>query len=325
MNMNKKICLNCGKCGHHQRQCSEPINSYGIICFTICPSLGINNKHIEHFFYNKYLDISEFNYSNLNNIKLIPYFYDKIKILMIRRKNSMNYIEFIRGKYDINQKEHIFKLLQLMTQDENIKIKNINFDELWNELWNKTATSKIYQKEYNASKNKFNQLKENNFYGFFDDQLSKYKEAEWGFPKGRRAYSEFSVNNKSYWPEKNIHCALREFCEETSIDLSNLHILERLTCLEEEYIGTNLINYKHIYYLASTETELELNLDNNYQLTEIGDIGWFTILEAIEKTRPYYEIRIKLIYQLYFFIINLVSDILKNTPNKLFLNLESVT
>ena len=43
--------------------------------------MGITNKHIENYFYNKFIDLSEFNYSNLNNIKMIPYFYDKIKIL----------------------------------------------------------------------------------------------------------------------------------------------------------------------------------------------------------------------------------------------------
>ncbi len=307
MNSQKNICLNCGKLGHQYKLCNEPILSYGIICFNINNEFNVSNKTIEKYFYNKFIDISEFNYSHLNNINLIPCFYDKIKVLMIRRKHSLNYIEFMRGKYDTTNKEQISKIFKLMTKDENIKIKNNSFEFLWNELWKETAKSKIYQKEYNLSKIKFNELKENNFYELLEvNELSQYTEPEWGFPKGRRNASE-----------KNLNCAIREFEEETSIDLNNLHLLERLNCIEEEYMGTNSITYRHIYYMASSESEIKLDINNsnNNQLYEIGDIGWFTIPESIEKTRPYYEKRIKMIHQLYFFLINLIVDIQK-TSNK---------
>ncbi len=305
MNLQKNICLNCGKSGHQYKLCSEPILSYGIICFNINNDLGISNKTIENYFYNKFLDLSEFNYSNINNINLIPCFYDKIKILMVRRKHSLNYIEFLRGKYNQTNKEQISKIFKLMTRDENLKIKNTSFDILWNELWKETAKSKIYQKELNMSKSKFNELKENNFYNLLEEnELSSFTEPEWGFPKGRR--NAF---------EKNLDCAIREFEEETNINLNNLHLLERLNCLEEEFSGTNLINYRHIYYMAVSETELKLNICDN-QSYEIGDISWVTIPEAIEKTRPYYCKRIKMIHQLYFFIINLITNIKKSQKVK---------
>ena len=306
MNVPKILCLNCGKSGHQFKSCNEPVISYGIVCFNIESNLNISNKSIENFFYNKFIDIEEFNYSNLDNIKLIPYFYDKIKILMIRRKNSMNYIEFLRGKYDPDDKEHLNKLFKLMTRDENIKILNFNFEILWNELWNETAHNKIYQKEFNISKLKFDEVKKNNFYNLLNNNnLSTYIEAEWGFPKGRR-----NIN------EKNIVCAIREFNEETGLGLEHLHILERLSCAEEEYIGTNGIKYKHIYYLASSKEEQELIIKNDNQIYEIGDIGWFTIPDAIEKIRLYNDKKIKMIHQIYFFLINLIVDI-ENSKKKL--------
>jgi 8-oxo-dGTP pyrophosphatase MutT (NUDIX family) len=258
----------------------------------------VNNKQIENYFYNKFLDIGEFNYTNLNNLAMIPYFYDKIKILMVRRKNSLNYIEFIRGKYDVNNIQHLTKVFGLMTREENLKIASSNFYQLWNELWKETAKSKIYQKEFYLSKLKFEELKKNNFYNILDDsKLSQYNEPEWGFPKGRRNLNE-----------KNLNCAVREFVEETNIDSNYLHILERLNCVTEEYLGTNLLKYRHIYYLASTNEEIELNINNENQLEEIGDIKWFTIPEAINKIRPYYENRIQMIHQIYFFLINLVVN-----------------
>ena len=58
MNSPKNICLNCGKSGHLLKVCSEPVVSYGIICFKFSNELNVCNKHIENFFYNKFLDIS---------------------------------------------------------------------------------------------------------------------------------------------------------------------------------------------------------------------------------------------------------------------------
>jgi len=305
MNSQKIQCLNCGKSGHQFKSCDEPVISYGIICFNLNSTLNISNKSIKNYFYNKYIDIEEFNYSNLNNLKHIPLFYNKIKILMIRRKKSMNYIDFIRGKYDPSNINNLKNIFSLMTKEENIKIINNSFDFLWNELWKDTAKSKIYQKEFNLSKIKFEELKYNNFYDLLsENNLSNYQEAEWGFPKGRR-------NNN----EQNITCAMREFNEETSLGFENLHILERLNCAEEEYIGTNGIKYKHIYYLASSDKELELSINNECQIYEIGDMAWFTIPEALEKIRSYNEKKIVMIKQIYFFLINLYLDIIKNNNN----------
>ena len=295
----KNTCINCGKSGHQYKKCNEPIISYGIICFNINKDLGIYQKNIDKYFYNKYIDISEYNYVNLNNIKLIPYYYDKIKILMIRRKHSLNYVDFIRGKYDVNNKEHLIKIFNLMSQEENIKIKTTNFEYLWNNLWQNTAINKIYQKEYEISRLKYNELQHYNFYNLLDNNLSQYLEPEWEFPKGRRNMSE-----------KNIDCALREFNEETNINLNDINILERINCTNEDYIGTNLINYRHTYYLASCTNEIELNIDNENQSYEIGALEWLTIPQAIEKIRTYYDKRVKMIHQLYFFILNLIINIM---------------
>lgn len=299
MNSPKNICLNCGKSGHLLKVCSEPVVSYGIICFKLANELNINNKQIENFFYNKFLDICEFNYQNLENIKYIPMFYDKIKLLMIRRKNSLNYIEFIRGKYDIKDKQHIGKMLKYMTKEENLRIKSENFEDMWNDLWKETAKSKAYQKEFNMSKTKFEELKSNSFYELIEtDNLSTYLEPEWGFPKGRRNIAE-----------KNLDCAVREFYEETNYSLSQMHVLERLNCLEEEYEGSNQVQYKHVYYIGTSQDDENSELNNIDNINEIGEIGWFTIPEALEKIRPYYDSRIKIIHQLYFFIINLYNQI----------------
>ena len=299
MNSIKNICINCNRAGHHLKSCEEPIISYGIICFTIASIYGMNNHTIMNYFYNKFIDIGEYNYENLNNLNLIPDFYDKVKILMVRRKYSLNYVEFIRGKWDTN-KDEVIKKFQLMTKDELKRIKTIAFTDLWNDLWKETAKHKMYIKEYNTAKLKFGILVENNFYNLLDNDYSitEYTEPEWGFPKGRK-------NNL----EPNLTCAIREFTEETNMDISKMHIMERLNCMEEEFIGTNNKRYRHIYYLANSEEEYDLSIDSDYQVNEIGDIKWFTIPEAINSMRSYNDKKIQLIHQIYFFIINLIINI----------------
>jgi ADP-ribose pyrophosphatase YjhB (NUDIX family) len=275
----------------------EPITSYGIICFNIDK---LNNNIINNFLYNKYLDIQEYNYVNIKNLNLIPEFYDKIKILMVRRKHSLNYVSFIRGKYDY---ENLNKMFSLMTKNEITNIKNKSFNILWDELWGETSKLKQYKKEYNISKTKFNKLKNNNFNNLLDDNITNFTEPEWEIPKGRK-----NIN------ETPIDCAKREFEEETNININDVNILERVSNIDEEYIGTNMYKYKHIYYLASTNNIIKINKQDYY---EIGDIQWLSIPDAIKKIRPYYKKKIDVINIVYFFLINLIDNIIKSNNNNI--------
>lgn len=287
-------CVNCGKSGHSFKNCNEPIISCGIICFKLdCIPL---NK-IETFFYNKFINIEDFNYDNINYYNKINFHRNDIKFLMIQRKHSLSYIEFIRGKYDENNNEKINSMFELMAENEINNIKNNDFDHLWDTLWKETAKSKSFIKEYNNSKNKFNFLKNNNL---FNNTESKYKEPEWGFPKGRR--------NKY---ENNYECANREFIEETN--LSEFVQLDRINPIEETFKGTNGVKYKHIYYIAGTEqSELSYEFDNY----EIGNIGWFTIDEILNLLRPYNKTKINIINQIYFFLSIICDKIKTNKTPK---------
>jgi len=286
--------MNCGKSGHNAKICVEPITSCGIICFKI-NNLPI--KKIEKFLFNKYINIEDYNYENLDYINKINFHSKNIKFLLIQRKNSLSYIEFLRGKYNENDINKITNMFELMTKIEINNIKNTEFEILWNELWNETAKSKNFLKEMNNSKYKFNYLKKNNLINHLE---SKYNFPEWGFPKGRR--------NKY---ENNNDCATREFIEETN--LNNYVQLNRINPVEEIFKGTNNIDYKHIYYLSSSEEEEIKFTSDNY---EIGDIGWFTIDEVLKLLRPYNISKINIINQIYFFLYILNDKINKNVYNE---------
>jgi 8-oxo-dGTP pyrophosphatase MutT (NUDIX family) len=167
-----------------------------------------------------------------------------------------------------------------MTFSEIEKISKHTFDELWNMLWlNKKI--KQYQTEYDISKGKFENLKCGKYYllsELISNSNISYVEREWGFPKGRRNLRE-----------SDYDCAIREFQEESGLKKDEYEILRNIRPVEEIFYGSNNIRYKHIYYIAESKLERELQIDpeNKHQRTEIGNIGWYTLNEALQKIRPY--------------------------------------
>jgi ADP-ribose pyrophosphatase YjhB (NUDIX family) len=218
---------------------------------------------------------------------------------MIERKHSLSYIEFIRGRYDETNIITLKKLCSYMSKKEVELIKTENFQNLWDNLWLKTAYNKSFLKEMNISKNKFTYLKENNL---LNELITTYETPEWCFPKGRR--------NKY---EKNLDCAIREFIEETN--LKKFTVLDRINYVEEVFYGTNNILYKHIYWLSMADTtELEYNNDTY----EVGSVGWYTIDEVLKLLRHYDVSKINLINQIYFFLSIVLEK--TNIPNLSILN-----
>lgn len=245
---NNIYCGNCGNLGHTYKKCRNPIISCGVILFSI-------NK--------KYDKID-----------------DKYRFLLIRRKDTLGYIEFLRGKYEEKDSDYIKKLLNMMTLCEIDKLMKNEFNDLWNRLW-LNRNKKQYQNEYNMSYNKFKNLKDGKY--FLLDNLIKeanivYTEKEWGFPKGRRNLKETDYN-----------CALREFEEEIGINRDEYDVLRNIKPIEEIFVGSNNVKYKHIYYIAKSKTNKEFFIDpmNKQQITEIGKIDWLTINMAKQKIRPY--------------------------------------
>jgi 8-oxo-dGTP pyrophosphatase MutT (NUDIX family) len=245
MNKTSNICNNCGKQGHLFHQCKLPITSYGIILFR-------------------------------SSVK-------GLQFLMLRRKDSFGYIDFMRGKYSPYNIEHTQNIINEMSIDEKEKILTESFDNLWKQMWG-NALNIQYRSEEASSVKKFDLIKsgiiidnvKTTLSDIIEKSNTKWKETEWEFPKGRRNYQE-----------KDLDCAFREFEEETGISKSNINIIENVLPFEEIFIGTNHKSYKHKYFLAySKENESEYNLEN-YQKSEVSKLEWKTIDECLESIRPY--------------------------------------
>ena len=237
--MSNIFCNNCGNQGHLFHNCKKPITSIGIICFRF------NEK-------NKY----------------------DLELLMVQRKDSMGYVDILRGKYNLNNEFHIRNIMNELTLDEYTNIQKHNFKTLWIKLWDITNEEELKNLTYGKNNNEY-KLDKLRMSKLFRDFKPKYSQPEWGFPKGRR-------NSR----EKDIDCALREFEEETGIMRESIKLVQNVYTLEENFTGSNLKSYKHKYYLAYIPYEHSNNL-NNFQRSEIGNMKWMSINECMDKIRDY--------------------------------------
>ena len=239
MDLQKLLCNNCGNNGHLFYNCKKPITSFGIVCFRITPD-------------------------------------NKTEYLLVQRKDSLGYVDFLRGKYNETNDFQLKNIINEMTTEEQHDILNCSYNELWDKLWNKKNEKYEYKNE-----EKYNYIKKNKDYLFVNSL--KWDEPEWGFPKGRRNFRE-----------RDIDCGLREFEEETGYSKYKLIIIKNLNPFEEIFTGSNLKSYKHKYFLTKINYEDSIN-DSNYQKSEIGNMKWFTYEKCLEKIRFYNIEKINLI------------------------------
>jgi len=241
-------CNNCGKPGHLFHQCKIPITSIGIIVFRM--------------------------------IQGVPQY------LMIRRRNTLGHIDFMRGKYSVFNKYYILNMLKQMTVAEKTLMRGGDFIALWESLWGKAAISSQYKNEESVSREKYDGLVNgifvrNDYYTLNDliDESDRtggiWEETEWGFPKGRRNYQE-----------KDFDCALREFTEETGYPIHSLKNVQNIMPYEEIFTGSNYKSYKHKYYLMYMEHDDTLNMDD-YERSEVSKMEWKTYEECMESIRDY--------------------------------------
>jgi 8-oxo-dGTP pyrophosphatase MutT (NUDIX family) len=293
------LCSNCGKNGHVYKECTQPITSYGVILVSI-----ENEKNIDYLSNKINNDYNKYNHGIIlkksDDILTFCNIKNNVKFLLVQRKHTLGYIEFIRGRYNIDDADGIIILFKQMTPKEIKKLSENEFEILWNDVW--LEKRMMYQAEFNLSKKKFDKLKNPNkeclglsFYAKNVDPV--WTQPEWGFPKGRRSGKE-----------NDIECAVREFREESSLKTDEFQILPNFMPIEERLTGTNGVYYKHIYYVGLSNTDAVQNVKmdptNNHQLEEIGNIGLFTFEEAIKLIRPYHIEKRKILTQLYLYVMN---------------------
>jgi 8-oxo-dGTP pyrophosphatase MutT (NUDIX family) len=260
------------------------------------------------------INISNMNYIQTDKLDIsfyhkFHYYLDKISIMMVSRKYSLGYVEFLKGKYNVYDPNSVKFIFEQMYQEEIFSLANSSYDDILYNFVNrknetkKTVLNRIYENfisaEYPQAKTKFNMLRDNkpehNLPHSLDYYIKtvqpKYFGKEWGFPKGR----------KYKYYEKNISCAVREFEEETGYEKNDYVMLNKIIPLEENLRGTNNFHYRHIYYISLDNKNNEDSV--KYDDHEIGEIKWFSYDQAISNIRCYHTEKKAILTKIYLFML----------------------
>jgi len=278
------FCMNCGKNNHGYPQCQEPLSSYGIICFYRDNGNGNGNGNSS--------DGGEY------------------RVVLVRRQHTMNYVEFLRGKYDVNNAEYLVELFSGMTRAEILFITtNPDFERLRRDLGMDNNWKRAYKAEYDNSELKFNYILNlgilanviraiNHIWGENFDLVGNAElapaEKFWsadGKTCGARLdelrqrfnpnSGEGKLHEEPEWglpkgrrdnKETDLQCAIREFQEETQITANELTIYKNILPLEEVYVGNNGIRYRHVYFIAELKRDITPDKDDTENIDKLGFI-----------------------------------------------------
>jgi len=245
--MQQAFCNNCGKTGHSFYQCKLPIISNGIIAFRTTPD-------------------------------------GKREYLMVRRKETLGFIDFLRGKYSVNNTAYIANMVKQMTADEKQLLLTWEFNDLWKRTWQQNPCK--MSGEDATSRDKFNTLKETGTLASLvnNPENPVWLEPEWGFPKGRREAGE-----------TDLECAIREFTEETGLVPEKF--VENLIPFEEIFMGSNHKAYKHKYFVMQMEYTDDCNAVV-FDKSEIGEMRWMQFRDCMAALRNYNLERRKILVSL---------------------------
>lgn len=281
-------CNNCGKYGHNYSHCKNLITSYGVIAFRWNPEINTT------------------------------------QYLLICRKNTLGFMDFIRGKYVTNDNDYIYNMITQMTETETKYIMSGNFENSWNLAFGNgdVEMSDIPNIDLSfcgihlndssfllpqidisqADTDKFNKTlslkNEKNISQEKYRQLSMKRTAE-GVPTLsyliKKSVESGNVWNEPEWGfpkgrrnyrESDYDCAIREFCEETGFDQKVLRNVQNVVPFEEIFMGSNYKSYKHRYYLVNIPYVHSQNMES-FERAEVSKMEWKTYEECIRDIRPY--------------------------------------
>lgn len=257
------ICTNCSQLGHTSKFCSYPITSYGVIAF-----------RIEEHAWNQADALLAGASTGLEGGA-------KLQFLLIQRRDSIGFVELMRGKYKLSETEYILSLLKGMTAEERGRILTTPFEQLWEALWGKPVQGgHAYRHEKEQARQKLESLRPS-----LAELIARAGPAwatpEWGFPKGRRDLHE-----------SEYACAMREFWEETNLREADVLPVRGLEPLTEKFTGSNHIQYCHKYYLAyvpnsvgPADYEAAARV-NEHIRREVGALRWCSAEEGLALFRP---------------------------------------
>nr|SMH63232.1 mRNA-decapping protein g5R [Faustovirus] len=194
----------------------------------------------------------------------------RAELLMVCKRNTYNFVQFVHGSYDPNDSNSVLKLLNGMTRDEKLDILSGNFQQIWYRIWLNTPVNSAYY----PARNKYTVLW-NETGGKLRALIDRSNNSRliWELPKGR----------KKAFSESDLSCAIREFNEETGLSRGSYQLLNLPS--KRWVIIDNNTKYISRYFLAGYRGSNQYTHPVVYDTSEISEVRWMDI-EQIKIHEP---------------------------------------
>lgn len=196
---------------------------------------------------------------------ILLYHTEEDKVLMIQRRDTIEYIEIVKGRVSSDHLELLEVYINRLTIQEREKLMTQSFDTIWSDLWC-NHKHKNYHKQYWSSYQKFQQVRP--YIKRFDAQ---FEEREYILPRGRTLASD----------ETELHTAQRECEEETGIKSKEYKVTEHV--LKECYMGSDNVLYGSKYYVCTTSTQVICQPS----ISEVKGCHWIPVDHLLDYIRTY--------------------------------------
>ena len=205
------------------------------------------------------------------------------KVLMIQKKCSYSYMEFLYGKYDKNNQQTLLEKFNKMTVQEKLIISSFEFEWMWYYAFMTKEKNDNYCKAFGKFYKNF--ITNPRLLKTILSNSHRNGSLLWEPPKGRK--------NKN---ESSLSCAIREVYEETKHHHKNYQIIPGKK-IKKQFI-VDSVRYIIIYYIGTMLLPESINHDMNSGLlsSEVSDVKWI----SINKLDDYY-------------IINDIKQLIKKT------------
>jgi 8-oxo-dGTP pyrophosphatase MutT (NUDIX family) len=234
----------------------------------------------------------------------------RLEVLLVKKRYTYSFVAFVFGQYNKKDEKRLKFLFNGMTLQEKIDILSLKFDMMWYKIWLEFPEISMQPKfEFDVSSAKaisntwkalYKQKATSNFVPYNVNSISKLDfyikrknkfEASFVSDNGKRLRSLISntKNNELIWEipkgrknrkETVLDCAIREFKEETSVDIDMYTIMFNIKPIVESYVSAN-VKYVHNYYTAYTSKTFDPTVSFSYdtQISEIDSIRWVNLNE----------------------------------------------
>lgn len=199
------------------------------------------------------------------------------KVLLVKKRVTRYYCDFVLGKYSNNDDGYIINLLNNMTVNEKCLLLSEDFNKIWFHVWLKNIGDGNFFNNrmsnlYTHCKKKYERFiyqHGSRLHSYIRN--SKSKPLLWDIPKGKLE------PNETY-----LEGAIREFEEESNIKLNRYQIIKDKKPIHSSHIfGKNI--YINKYYIAklnpNTIVREGVSFSNSSQRFEIEDTRFFSLHE----------------------------------------------